>query len=195
MASHGRKARAKADDQSKGGGFDPQNPIGSIILADRLRRGLTQDQYGARYEISGVAIFKFEKGYVRPKLGLWLRMAAGAEVPERRAVLLWLRRKLPEKYRNYVNLGTLKSPKQRKGQPIDYAVFEDPEQMHAASVKDTKLPKALRQLLDDDELWTVYKPSGYEINMLRDTLAPLGRGTKTDFREGLLLLREFTHSF
>ena len=164
-------------------------------MADRFRRGLTQDQYGAHYEITGPAVFKFEKRYMRPSLGLWLRMAAGAEVPERRAVLLWLKGKLPEKYRNYVELGTSKPPKQRKGQPIDYAVFEDPEQMHAASVKDTKLPKALRELLDDDELWALYKPSGYEINMLRDTLAPLGRGTKTDFREGLRLLREFTHSF
>ena len=40
-----------------------------------------------------------------------------------------------------------------------------------------------------------YKPTGHEINMLRDTFGPLGKGSKTTYREALRIIREFAHSF
>lgn len=82
----------------------PGNDLGEVIYKQRMALDLTQDEFGQRYAISGPAIFKFEKGYVRPSLGLWLRMSADAELSERRAVLLWLKSKLPEQYRQYVDL-------------------------------------------------------------------------------------------
>lgn len=44
--------------------------IGGIIYKSRKSRKLTQDEFGEIYGVSGPAIFKFEKGYVRPSLKL-----------------------------------------------------------------------------------------------------------------------------
>ena len=174
----------------------PGKMLGDIIYKSRQALNLTQDEFGQRYSVSGPAIFKFEKGYARPSLKLWLRIAADAELTERRAVLLLLKSKLPTKYQQYVDLAaaTTDRPKAKKGL-IDYSRFETREEIKAAVGKDTKLPKPLRDLLADDELWALYKPTGHEINLLREMFVPLGRGTKSAFREALRLIREFTHSF
>ena len=67
--------------------------------------------------------------------------------------------------------------------------------MRATAAKDKALPKALRDLLDDDELWALFKPTGHEIILLRDLFSPLGRGSKKAYGEALRLVREFAHSF
>ena len=179
-----------------------KNYLGAIIYQSRLNLDLTQDEFGAVYDVSGPAIFKFEKGYVRPSLDLWLAMAEDAEIPERRAVLLWLKSKLPKKYQNYVELqgaAAAESNRQNKGsgkkKGTDYSKYEDRKAMQDAANKDKALAKGLRELLKDDELWALYKPTGHEINLLRDLFSPLGRGTKSAYREALRLVREFTHSF
>lgn len=180
-----------------------ENYIGEIIYQSRMNLDLTQDEFGSRYSVSGPAVFKFEKGYVRPSLDLWLQMAEDAGIPERRSVLLWLKSKLPAKYQEYVELqgavaaesssGYGKKKKGAKG--IDYSKYEEREEMREAAAKDKDLPKSLREMLDDDELWSLYKPTGHEINMLRDIFGPMGKGTKAAYREALRLIREFTHSF
>ena len=174
----------------------PGKMLGDIIYKSRMDLGLTQDEFGQRYSVSGPAIFKFEKGHVRPSLKLWLRIAADSELTERRAVLLWLKSKLPKQYQRYVDLAAAIAdrPRTKKGL-IDYSSFETREAMHAAVGKDKKLPKPLRALLADDELWALYKPTGHEINLLRDMFSPLGKGSKKAFREALYLIREFIHSF
>lgn len=183
-----------------------KNYLGEIIYASRMNLDLTQDEFGARYSVSGPAIFKFEKGYVRPSLALWLRMAVDAEISERRAVLLWLKSKLPDQYQDYVELQSAAvaekeaayskgSKKKKKKGGVDYSKLEDRAAMREAADKDKDLPKGLAGLLKDDELWALYKPTGHEINMLRDTFGPLGRGSKASYREALRLVREFTHSF
>jgi transcriptional regulator with XRE-family HTH domain len=182
-----------------------KNYLGEIIYRSRLQMDLTQDEFGARYSVSGPAIFKFEKGYVRPSLELWLNMAKETEMPERRAVLLWLKSKLPVKYQEYIELqgaaaaeseaaGKSKAARKKGGQ-TDYSTFEERDGMRAAANEDKTMPKGLKELLDDDELWSLYKPTGHEINMLRDIFGPLGKGSKAAFREALRLVREFTHSF
>lgn len=182
-----------------------KNYLGDIIYRNRIGRDLTQDEYGSRYNISGPAVFKFEKGYVRPSLELWLSMARDSEITQRRAVLLWLKSKLPAAYQEYVELqgaavaeraATYKKRKGKKSaKGIDYSKFEDRVDMQASAQKDKDLPKGLRDLLDDNELWSLYKPTGHELNMLRDLFGPLGRGSKSSYREALRLIREFTHSF
>lgn len=179
-----------------------KNYLGEIIYQSRVENDLTQDQYGSKYNVSGPAIFKFEKGYVRPSLDLWLRMSLDAGISERRAVLLWLKSRLPDQYQDYVELqsaAVAESDKDYKGKKkegkTDYSKIEGREGIRAATDKDKLLPKGLRELLTDDELWSLYKPTGHEINMLRDIFGPLGRGTKHAYREALRLIREFTHSF
>lgn len=182
-----------------------KNYLGDIIYKSRLANDLTQDEYGAKYSVSGPAIFKFEKGYVRPSLELWLQMSRDADISQRRAVLLWLKSKLPAAYQEYVELQSAavaekeaaygRGTKKKKGKALDYAKLEDRAAMREAAGRDKALPKGLYDMLNDDELWSLYKPTGHEVNMLRDMFAPLGRGKKSAYREALRLIREFTHSF
>jgi transcriptional regulator with XRE-family HTH domain len=178
-----------------------KNYLGEIIYNSRQKENLTQDQYGARYNVSGPAIFKFEKGYVKPSLDLWLKMAADAGLSERRSVLLWVKSKLPDEYQEYIELQSAAVAEseaeyaKKKGKKLDYAKFETRDQMREQTDKDKSIPKGIKELLDDDELWALYKPTGHEINLMRDLFGPLGRGSKTAYREALRLIREFAHSF
>lgn len=178
-----------------------KNYLGDIIYNSRQKDNLTQDQYGAKYNVSGPAIFKFEKGYVKPSLELWLKMAADAQISERRAVLLWVKSKLPDEFQEYIELQSAAVAEseaeyvKKKGKKADYSKFESREQMRELIDKDKTLPKGLKELLEDNELWGLYKPTGHEVNMLRDIFGPLGRGSKVAYREALRLVREFAHSF
>lgn len=178
-----------------------QNYLGEIIYKTRQKENLTQDQYGSRYGVSGPAIFKFEKGYVKPSLELWLKMGSDAGLSERRAVLLWVKSKLPERFQEYIELQSAAVAEseaeytKKKGKKPDYSKFETREQMRSCIEKDKTLPPGLRGLIDDDELWALYKPTGHEINMLRDIFGPLGQGSESAFREALRVIREFSHSF
>jgi DNA-binding XRE family transcriptional regulator len=178
-----------------------KNYLGEIIMETRQKANLTQDQYGQKYNVSGPAVFKFEKGYVKPSLELWLKMAADAELSQRRAVLLHVKSKLPEQFQDYIEMQTTAAAEneadkaKKKGLKPDYSKFENRDQMRDVLDKDKTVPKGLRELLVDDELWALYKPTGHEINMLRDVFGPLGKGNKIVFREALRLIREFAHSF
>lgn len=175
--------------------MEEKDELGAVIYQARLDQHLTQDQFGAKYDVSGPAVFKFEKGYVRPSLRLWLRIAADASIPERRSVLMWLRAKLPEKYQHYVNLSPSAAPVVKKG-VTDYSTFEDFAKMRSTALADKSLPKPLRDLLGDDELWSLFRPTGHEINMLRDLIAPIGKkGGAKSYADALRLIREFSHSF
>jgi len=181
--------------------MDNDNALGRFILAARQSEDLTQDQYGRLFDISGPAIFKFERGYVTPSLEVWIKIADRAGLSRRRAVLLWVRAKLPAAYRPYIELTTSDGAEAhaqesvKQGQPVDYSRFETRDQMRQFIDKDKTLPKALRQLLTDEEVWASFGPTGHEINLLRDRLAPLGPGSKAAYADALRLLREWTHSF
>jgi len=169
-----------------------KNYLGEIIYKARLALDLTQDQYGNKYEISGPAVFKFEKGYVRPSLKLWVRMALDAGLTEHRAVLLWMKTKLPEQYQDYVELqGALAVENRHKKKQSDYSVPKGRDAIVAMAAKDVSLPAGLRDLIADPELWALFKPTGAEINQLRDIFGPLGAAGKNQYREALRLLREF----
>lgn len=178
-----------------------KNFLGEIIYESRQKENLTQDQYASKYSVSGPAIFKFEKGFVRPSLDLWLKMASDAGITQRRAVLLWVKSKLPDAFQEFIELQSAVAAEseaeyaKKKGKKPDYSKFESREQMREVLNKDKDMPKGLKELLEDDELWALYKPTGHEINMLRDIFAPLGRGGKTAYREALRLIRDFAHSF
>ena len=61
--------------------------LGDIIYKHRLDIDLTQDQYGATYNVSGPAIFKFEKGYVRPSFVRPLNLTKDSEVVRAKLLL------------------------------------------------------------------------------------------------------------
>lgn len=172
--------------------------MGEVIYSARLESGMTQDQFASKYEVSGPAVFKFEKGYVTPSLNLWLRMATDAGVAERRAVMLWAKAKLPEKFHDHLDVeGAGSAPAAPDGR-INYAGFDTPEKMRKAALADTKLPKGLRELLDDKELWSVFQPTGHEVNLLRDIFGSLkrsGKAGKPQWADALRLVREFSLTY
>lgn len=174
-----------------------ENLIGERVMEYRASVGMTQDQFGARYDVSGPAIFKFEKGYVKPSLELWVKIAKDFGMSEKKSVLLWVKSKLPEQYQNLIDLkGNIvaeDSPAYKK--PVagmDYTRFNDRDEMRKFALNDKKLPRGLKALVKDDEVWALYKPSGQEINVLRDTFSKLGEGEKSTYREALRIIREFS---
>jgi transcriptional regulator with XRE-family HTH domain len=86
------------------GAVEMNDILGKEIYENRKTQGLTQDQFGKIYDVSGPAIFKFEKGYVRPSFQLWLRMAKDFKIPEKKAVLMWIKSRLPEEYQSLIDL-------------------------------------------------------------------------------------------
>ena len=169
--------------------------IGELIGENRAALEETQDEFGRKYGVSGPAIFKFEKGYVRPSLALWLQMARDLAIDERRAVLMWVRAKLPKKYQAFVNLDPIavqESDRPYKGKAAaKVKKWASADEARKAVLADRTAPKGLKALLKDDDVWSLYKPKAEEIELLRTTFGSLGDGNKSTFREALRLIREF----
>ncbi|MCD6385649.1 hypothetical protein J7M23_07695, partial [Candidatus Sumerlaeota bacterium] len=150
------------------------------------------------FGVSGPAIFKFEKGFVRPSLDLWLRIATALKIPERKAVLMWIKDRLPDKYQHIINVKRqeviAEEPEEYKVEEgaVDYTTIPDRKQLRKVALADDTLPRGLRSLIRDEEIWAAYKPTGDEIVFLRDTFGKFPRATKALFREALRLYRLFT---
>ncbi len=152
----------------------------------RKRLKVTQDQLGAEYKVSGPAIFKFEKGYVVPSLRLWVQLAKAMDIERRQAVLMWAKDRLPDRYQDFISLD---AGFVRKSS--NYARLKSALKLRAAMLKDKWLPSGLQDLAKSDPLWAMYKPTGAEIDLLRNIFSRLGEGTARDFCDGLRLVREF----
>jgi len=173
-----------------------ENILGEEIYENRVTQGLTQDQFGAKYHVTGPAIFKFEKGYVKPSLDLWLRMAKDFDIGENRAVLMWVKSRLPEEFQDLIIIQDEamvlpKEGKRRGPKKKNYAQMTNREEMRKAVNKDNSLPKELKKFLKLEEVWAIYKPTGKEINTLRDRFAGLGKGNTEAYREALRVIRMF----
>lgn len=173
-----------------------ENILGEQIYENRTLLGMTQDQFGAKYHVTGPAIFKFEKGYVKPSLDLWLKMSKDFEINENRAVLMWVKSRLPEEYQELIVIQDAPIVSEagkasRKSRKKDYGKFSSREEMKKAIKKDPKIPLELKKFLKMDEVWAIYKPSGREINLLRDRFSDLGKGTPEAYREALRVIRMF----
>jgi hypothetical protein len=68
------------------------------------------------------------------------------------------------------------------------------DKLRKAVLEEKSLARGLKAFVKDDEIWKIYKPTGREINLLRDFFGKFGEGTKGKYREALRLLREFTGS-
>ena len=169
--------------------------IGRRIYEARMRANLIHDPYGKIYEVSGPAIFKFEKSKVRPSLEKWLPMAKDTGLSECQAVLIWIRERLPEEVREYLDITiVMKEDEETYGKKNKglYTMVKDAKKLRTMAQGDTSLPAGLRDLLADNELWALYKPMGHEIQALKTMFSGLGVGTKEMYREALRLVRKFS---
>ena len=162
--------------------------IAAQLTRHRKRLKITQDQLGQEFNASGAAIFKFEKGYVCPGLPLWLKLAKAMGIETRQAVIMWAKDKLPDQYKSHIADGVAK----RTGPAYEnFAAQRTADKLKAAMIKNKWLPSGLSDLAKNKGLWAMYRPTGAEINVLRDIFAPIGEGTARDFCGGLRLVREF----
>lgn len=174
-----------------------RNEIAEIIYKTRRTRSMTQDEFGNQYQVSGPAIFKFEKGYVKPSLELWLKIAKDAELTERWATLLWLQLLLPKQYREHVDLrwsvsdSELPWRRDSRTEKRDYSRCKGREEILKLAREDPNMPRGLREFLDDAQMWAIYKPTGEEVNCLLDHFSRIGRGSKSLYREALYVCRLF----
>ncbi len=175
------------------------NFLGKKVFELRERLALTQDQFGAKYGVSGPAIFKFEKNYVKPSLELWLKMGRDCGLDERNAVLLWVKAKLPEQYHDFIDVDpnsdtAVAERAARYGQLDDvppYLEITDRERLHQTLLQDPDIPKALREIVLDDDFWVVFKPTGNEIYAVIQKFGMFRSGTREHFTEALRLVRNF----
>jgi DNA-binding XRE family transcriptional regulator len=169
------------------------NRIGKTIERYRKSLGKTQDQLGAMYSVTGPAIFKFEKGYVKPSLELWMKIAYDAGLTPRKSLMCWIKDKLPEQY---LEIFESMETESEKGEPTaprpqGYAQHPDRESLRKAVLCDPSLPGSLIELFRDDEFWSLYKPRAVEIDHLVRLCAPFGEGTPDMYRDALRLIRQF----
>ena len=175
-----------------------ENTIGDRIAESRLKLGLTQDQFGARYGVTGPAVFKFEKGYVKPSLELWLKMSKDCGIAEKKAVLLWVRSKLPREYQAFIELsspGASETP--TASQPrdkSDYSRVGDARDLRQQLLADNNLPAGMRVLFQDDEFWALYHPTGEEVQMMIDKFGSYSDAKESLFRDAIRLIRGFVRS-
>jgi transcriptional regulator with XRE-family HTH domain len=173
--------------------------IASRIGATRKDAGLTQDQFGMRYSVSGPAVFKFEKGYVKPSLKLWLRMAKDCGLSEKKAVLLWIKEKLPQEYQAFVDVSAQSVADAATTLAVaetqqNYARLGDPHELRQRLHNDTSLPAGLRSLFEDNQIWALYRPTGQEIQKVIETFGDFAEAKESMFREAMRLIREFMRS-
>jgi DNA-binding XRE family transcriptional regulator len=175
------------------------NFLGQKIFELRKKLQLTQDQFGSKYSVSGPAIFKFEKNYVKPSLELWLKMARDCGLSEREAVLLWVKAKLPEQYHDYIEIipasefaSAESSAKygELEGVPA-FMRISNREELRQAVAQDDDIPSGLRELVLDDDFWVVFKPTGSEIYAVIKKFGMFSNASRDVFAEALRLVRVF----
>jgi DNA-binding XRE family transcriptional regulator len=130
-----------------------ENILGVKIAEAREKMKLTQDQFGARYGVSGPAVFKFEKGYVKPSLDLWLKMAHDSNLGEKKAVLMWIKAKLPREFQSFIEMSATgvseSAPAYGTAEQPNYARMGDPSQIRQKLLDDAALPPGMKAMFGD----------------------------------------------
>ena len=73
-----------------------------------------------------------------------------------------------------------------------FSQHTDGRSLRDALLNSEKIPRGLRSLAEDDEIWRFYRPSGEEIDRLLAAFGPCGDGTKMLWLEALRLLKLFS---
>jgi DNA-binding XRE family transcriptional regulator len=156
----------------------------------RKERDLTQSDLAVRFNVSGPAIFKFEKGFVTPSLQLWLKIATGMGMPEKEAVLVWVREKLPVNMRKMVDETTVLDV---NGLRDTLLALPETDDVHR-KVRDVlnenpDLSPVLKTFAAAPAFWDVLKPSVKEALFLVDLTQQANVSTVEQLRDAVLLGR------
>lgn len=174
----------------------PTNGIGMASVGDRIvqfrkARNLTQVALADRYKVSAPAIFKFEKGFISPSLKLWLKMAADMGIPEREAVLTWVRDRLPEKHRKIIPDVSRTDPTDLKRRMQKHSNgSESRETIRDLILNHPDISPSLKAFLSEERIWKILQLSADEMEFLIDLDRRYPRISIEQFREAVLCGRE-----
>ena len=164
--------------------------LGSRIMEYRRTYDLTQADLAERYGVSGPAIFKFEKGFVTPSLKLWQKIAANIGVPEKEAVLIWVREKLPAQMKNLVcEVPTLDVEALRADVGAASKEPQAQKKMRAVLQANPDLSPALKRFVSSDEMWGTLKPTADELIFLIDLTQSATIHDVNHFRDAMIIAR------
>lgn len=165
--------------------------LGSRIMSYRKARKLTQADLAERYSVSGPAIFKFEKGFVTPSLKLWQKIASNIGIPEKEAVLIWVREKLPPNMKNLIAEATCLDLEGLSKELT--AISKEPQgtkKMRDSILDNAELSPALKKFVGNNEMWDTLKPTCKEVLFLINLTQSITLYEVEQFRDAMMVGRE-----
>ena len=162
--------------------------LGARIMKFRKSHNLTQADLAERYKVSGPAIFKFEKGFVTPSLKLWQVIASDMGIPEKEAVLIWVKEKLPARFHSLVrskpsfDVTTLRKELESKG--------KDQKEMRETILGNPEISPSLKKFVGNNEMWSIFKPTSKELLFLVDLDKTFPLISLLQFREAMIVARQ-----
>jgi DNA-binding XRE family transcriptional regulator len=133
----------------------------------RKAKNFTQADLADMYNVSGPAIFKFEKGFVTPSLNLWIKISSSIGIPEKEAVLIWIKEKLPPKMQHVVSeapsldadaFGQELAGLSKKADAL--------AKMREAILGNYNLSPGLKRFIAKNDIWDTLKPTCLELQFL-----------------------------
>ncbi len=169
--------------------------LGSRIMRYREKNNLTQADLAVRYKVSGPAVFKFEKGFLTPSLKLWQKIAKDIGIPEKEAVLIWAKEKLPAKMTDLISTDGVFSTEEVM-EEIGEADEKKKAGVKVRNVlsKNVNVSPTLKDFIGDDNIWKILKPTVGEIRYLIELEQVCDMDKKEHYRDALLLAREIESS-
>ncbi len=166
------------------------SPLGSRIMNYRKARKLTQADLAERYNVSGPAIFKFEKGFVTPSLKLWQKIAANIGIPEKEAVLIWVREKLPPQMKNLISEAQMLDVGEvEKDLKAAAAEPQGRKKMREFLLDNAELSPALKKFVGNNEMWDTLKPTCEELMFLVELTRKVTLFSVNQFRDAMMVVR------
>jgi len=165
--------------------------LGARIMSFRRTHDLTQADLAGRYRVSGPAIFKFEKGFVIPSLKLWLVIATDMGIPEKEAVLIWVKEKLPARFHSLVkskpsfDIAPLREELGELGS--DAAGLKE---MRQTILDNPEISPSLKKFVSNNEMWSIFKPTSKEILFLIELDKAFPLIALRQFREAMIVARQ-----
>jgi transcriptional regulator with XRE-family HTH domain len=165
--------------------------LGARIMKFRKTHKLTQADLAERYKVSGPAIFKFEKGFVIPSLKLWQTIANDMGIPEKEAVLIWAKEKLPGRFHVLLkavpefDVAQLRKEMDELGKGPNSA-----KQRRDIIMSSPDISPSLKKFVSNNEIWEIFKPTVEELVFLIELDKAFPRITVAQFREAMIVARQ-----
>lgn len=168
----------------------PKSVLGTRIMDFRKSNALTQADLADRYEISGPAVFKFEKGFVTPSLKLWNKMSADMDIPTKEAVLIWVKEKLPERMHKYIQQTPALDVGDLQARLEEVAGDEDAHAKMADIVLGhPDIAPSIKEFVGKKDIWNILKPSVEEVLFMLEIEDCLSRLSVEQFRDLMVVAR------